>query len=395
VDYVYLNSARSISDTIQNDVAFVYNSPTFLKNYQQMPWEQYRTSEMKTSLSMYIRNNNNNAASIDYVDTLRDATSASVWNYNGGNCSVNPFVSAGYATCASHASPPVSYSFPLLTDSATYTAKHKLNYAGDVNTTNNELLFDQKFQNYYAYDDGSAESGYGLTANAASFAYKFTLNGQDTLRAFNIFFNPIQSSVTSYSFRFAVWNGNSGTPGTEIKRDSIVYPFYSPRINEFIKYDFDTAHPLVLSAGTYFFGWIQYTTNVLNVGLDKNTRATGQGYYNVGSGWVASTIQGSVMVRPVFGKKIVMTGIQENMNVVESHYTVFPNPASGSVNIAGNDNDDAKVSLLDAIGRAVKVEMIDGNAALDISQFSNGIYFLVIEKENAIPYTQKLIISNH
>ncbi len=393
VDYVYLNSARSISDNIQNDVAFVYNAPTFLKNYQQMPWEQYRTSEMKTALSMYIRNNNNNAASVDYIDTLRDATSSSVWDYNGGNCSVNPFVSAGYASCASHENPPVSYSFPLLTDSATFTAEHKLNYSGDVNTANNTLFFDQKFHDYYAYDDGSAESGYGLSANNASFAYKFTLNQQDTLRAFNIFFNPIQTSVTSYSFRFAVWNGNSGTPGSEIKRDSVVYPLYSPRINEFIKYDFDTAHPLVLSAGTYFFGWIQYTTNILNVGLDKNTRAAGQGYYNVGSGWVASTIQGSIMVRPVFGKKIITTSIEEGVfnNPV---YTVFPNPANGIVNITGNDNGDAKVSLLDAVGRTVKVEMINGNVTVDISQFTNGIYFLVIEKENTIPFTQKLIISN-
>lgn len=392
VDYVYLNSARTKNDTIFNDVAFVYNPTTFLKNYQQMPWEQYTTGERADSLSIFIRNNSSSAMSVIYKDTLFDNTFAPVWNYDGGSCNVNPFVSSGYAGCISHKRPAINYNFSAMSDTISYTAEHLISASGDSHAQNNYVSFKQQFYNYYAIDDGTTESGYGLTANNSTFAYKITLNAPDTLRAFQLFFNPIQTSVVSYPMRFAVWSNSSGYPGALIKKDSIIYPSYSTSINEFITYNFDTVNPLVLSPGTYFFGWIQHTSNVLNVGLDKNTSSTGKAFYNIGTGWQLSSIQGSVMLRPVFGKKLVPNGIN-NTNSIESSFTIYPNPASGLININGGIKSTTFI-VYDSFGRMIQKNKFNTNCQLDISYYANGIYILVFENENGGVHTQKLIVNN-
>ena len=49
------------------------------------------------------------------------------------------------------------------------------------------------FQNYYSYDDGSAEAAYGLVGSGAELAYRFTILegiGTDTLKSVKIHFTP-------------------------------------------------------------------------------------------------------------------------------------------------------------------------------------------------------------
>ena len=49
----------------------------------------------------------------------------------------------------------------------------------------------QKFFNYYSYDDGSAEIGYGVSGNTdLKIAYKFDVLKPDTLRGFTDLLQP-------------------------------------------------------------------------------------------------------------------------------------------------------------------------------------------------------------
>ena len=57
VDYVYLNQNRNILDTLKQDIAFVYNAQSMLNEYMAMPWNQYQTTDMKSTIKNYIRNN--------------------------------------------------------------------------------------------------------------------------------------------------------------------------------------------------------------------------------------------------------------------------------------------------------------------------------------------------
>ena len=83
-------------------------------------------------------------------------------------------------------------------------ATFELKFNLSTNTTperlneNDTLYFNQVFNNYYAYDDASAEAAYGLVSSGAELAYKFTLPSgiEDSIKSVFIHF---QASVNNAS----------------------------------------------------------------------------------------------------------------------------------------------------------------------------------------------------
>ena len=67
----------------------------------------------------------------------------------------------------------------------------------------------------------------------------------------------------------------------------------------FAYYEYDDPIPV---EGTVYVGMVQEMEFALNIGLDKNTNYNfSRLYYQLGLGaeWTLSTIEGSVMIRPV------------------------------------------------------------------------------------------------
>ena len=81
---------------------------------------------------------------------------------------------------------------------------------------NDTLIYYQVFKNYFAFDDGSSEGGYGINglgSRNAMVAYKFISYMQDTLRAVNICFNDSYLDANKRAFDLMVWDDNNGVPG--------------------------------------------------------------------------------------------------------------------------------------------------------------------------------------
>ena len=81
---------------------------------------------------------------------------------------------------------------------------------------NDTLVYYQIFNNYFAFDDGSAENGYGINglgAKNAMVAVRFKSFMNDTLRAINICFNDSYLNANKRSFNLMVWDDNDGLPG--------------------------------------------------------------------------------------------------------------------------------------------------------------------------------------
>jgi hypothetical protein len=138
----------------------------------------------------------------------------------------------------------------------------------------------QIFKNYYAYDDGTAEFAYGLTGNNALLAVEFSLNLPDTLQALKIHWAHIVTNNSNKLLNLKVWqsldfvNGTSDVVLYSKKFAKPVYTdFYYDTINGFSTYKLDT--PLILPAGTYYIGWQQLQSDVLNIGFDA-TNEVGQ-----------------------------------------------------------------------------------------------------------------------
>ena len=155
---------------------------------------------------------------------------------------------------------------------------------------------------------------------------------------------------------------------------------------------------LVLS-GTYYIGWVQVTDASLNVGFDKNRDASSFLYYNVSGTWIQSIIDGSVMMRPLFGGPVIIpVGIGEGFSPIKKdlQYRVFPNPAKELVYIQadGNNNQDfLHIMIHDIYGRKVK-EVSTDNGIVHVAGLSLGVYFFTIQAgDNDEFFIEKVLIN--
>ena len=302
VDYVYMDKNRSYADTIMEDDAFEYMSTSFLKNYSTMPYRHYIASEMAPQVNNYMRNNFTSGKNTFYNYTVTDKNNALVHFYNGGSANILPYSTNGTHNVPQHANPAITFAFPSLTSMGIFTIKHVISSNPDLQRQNDTIFQTQRFTDYYAYDDGTAEVGYYNNTYGAKNAVRYTLNVNDTLRGIRVYFDPVTDgqNIINSTFRLMVWADGSNGPGSIIYRDSVAYPIYlQGHYNMMPTYNLTSC--LNLSAGTYYFGIQQTTNKPLNIGFDKNNNHSDAFYYDIGNGWTQSAIKGSIMINPLLG----------------------------------------------------------------------------------------------
>ncbi len=406
IDVVQFDHHRVYSDTTLFGLALVYEPLSFLANYQAMPWKQYQgSSDMASNVHVYIRNNEPVFAkpvTYQYQGSHYGAP-FSVPYIGNDPVGPNPFPSYGYETVAAVADPPISSNGFSFGNSMSDTTVFEINHINHINTLSTETLaVKQRFYNYFAYDDGSGELGYGLeglgTENGASLAVQYTTNIPDTLKAVQIFWNPIITNVSLDGFRLCVWGAGGGnTPGSLIYRsDSLFSPQYLPGYDHFRTYYLD--HPKVIS-GTFYVGWMQYTEDNLSVGFDQNTNSMNHNFFTVDSlsPWQASLFPGSLMIRPLFGDTIRVNSIQNLSQVLEG-VNLFPNPAQNQVFIslpalADTGPNAIKIEIMDAYGKLVLQNVYNSGLPQDISGLPNGFYLVRITARDQASCIKKLLIA--
>jgi len=394
IDYVYLNSGRSASDLIHHDVAFTEPMSTFLNDYEQMPWKHYLinpANEINTNLSVYYRNNDNVTRTIDslyfvFYDemTTQDNDTLFAGAYNIFADELKNF----YA--------PPNYIFSSTRkDSARFRIKSRMVTDGFDETVNNEIAFYQKFYNYYSYDDGTAEMGYGITGEgttSARLAYRFNVRKKDTLRAVDMYFNRTLNDASQKYFYLTVWKDDgTGKPGEEIYKKENYRPEYDEELNKFQRYHIrDT---ILEVEGNIYVGWTQTTSDMLNVGFDINRIHNENIFYNISGIWNSSFFAGSLMIRPVFGAEL-STGV-ENISKNNVDVLVYPNPMKENiyVNIKNQKNTEKNsIYIYNLTGKLVHKSILKNNSSVNIKHIKEGIYLLkIFNKKKQLVVTKKLI----
>lgn len=408
IDYVQVKESYFYDDTLLNDAAFVYKPSSFLKNYSVIPYRQYNQAlEMAPGFTNYLRNNFNIAKFSVYNYSITEGPSLTPVPTDVYGTFPNPgflpfhnngYYSGGTNSAARPVFSPTGTPFPSapFTDSTYFTIKHSLNTPADNRNENDTVVHIQRFSNYYAYDDGSAEQGYYLNTYGAKIALRFTLNATDTLKAVRIYFDPITQGglIINSTFRINVWSNNGGSPGSVIYKDSLMNPQYeSGNYNMIPTYALTSCLPL--GVGTYFIGIQQTTNQPLNIGFDKNTNHKNALYYDISGSWSQSSINGSLMINPVMGcvDPPVIVGVKEltKTNTIK----LYPNPAQDAVTISfpGNQLETVEIDITTALGETIYTKKIVSNEQLDISNLSNGIYFIHLKGNSLNVSSQKLIIS--
>ncbi|GBL34456.1 hypothetical protein EMGBS15_00510 [Filimonas sp.] len=192
LDYIKMGVKRTEIDTTMKDVAFSVEPTSILKNYSSMPYRHFIANQAnETSLVNDVVVNNLDG--VPHAVTLnldaREFISSSAVN-NQNLASVN--IAAKSSSQQSFASYPISYVPP--TNKSKVVVRNKYFYpsvnSGD-RKANDTIVKDAVFDNYFAYDDGSAEKSYFLLP-AVNFpsktALQFTLNEADTLRGLMVHF---------------------------------------------------------------------------------------------------------------------------------------------------------------------------------------------------------------
>jgi hypothetical protein len=260
---------------------------------------------------------------------------------------------------------------------------------------NDTVVHDQWFRDYYAYDDGTAEAGYGLRASGtagAMVAMRYHAFETDRLGGVYIYFNQVYDSLNlkNYSFNLMVWDESADLPGAVLHEDENTYkPVYTSTYTGFIKYEF--SEPVSVS-GPFFVGWKQDKEFLLNVGLDKNKRPDPHVmYFNMGS-WDESEAPGVIMFRPfLYDSTTDIPGFQ----APGKEFQVYPNPASDQIwlDLPGlMEGNELSVRMYDSSGRQLQHTQIRSRS-MDISGFPAGMYFLNVQAEGR-NYFSKLMIKH-
>ncbi len=400
IDYVYLDTDRSVNDTIMNDVVICEPIGSLLKTYESLPWthlDRAFSYEMEDSIQLTYRNLTN-----EEQNPWRKFEIIDIMNYTGTTPldagkepPISPMEKYTYKR-------PIDYPFPYDPnyDSSLFEIRgffHE-NTLEDRNLKwNDTTRFYQKFYNYYAYDDGTAENGYGIVgegAERAMVAMKFNTYKEDTLRAVQIYFNQVVNNVTNQlPFKIHIWDVANNKPSSIIYTSEDIKPINEEELNSFTTFKLEDP---ILVSGEFFIGWQKVnTTEMLNVGFDVNRINNQKLYYNISGEWTQSQLEGTVMIRPVFGKDFSVTTstneIIPEKQIVEC--SVYPNPARDILNIGFEDNqlEDYRYTIFDAYGR-IYIDEISQQTTLDISKLNSGIYFIRISDSKENSTTKKFIV---
>ncbi len=394
IDYVRLDKNRNENDTAMYDVAVIAPLKSMIKGYQAIPWNQMEFAE-KTRLESLIdityRNNHNLPHFVERQFEVTDVYHGTVIKTDHGGDNIE-------------AGGIITYQQPLLNpfistsvDSALFELKGYLWTDDRDRKINDTVRFYQKFKNYFARDDGIPESGYGyrgINAQDCAIACRYETFMPDSLRAISLYFNPTDNDITSqYIFKIAVWRDDNGSPGQQVYLSE---QEYSPEeTGTFTTYILEKP---VYVTKYYWIGWQQVTSGFLNVGFDRNYNDRGNLYYNSPGSWQQDVNNGTLMIRPTFGKR---SDFPTSVIVPEAsgtHMKVYPNPASQHIYIElettfGINPSEYEIEIYGQTGQLRYRGVFTGDY-LDVSRFEVGLYIVrLVHKKSGQMQTQKILIN--
>ena len=377
IDYLLLDKNRNAADTIFADVALRLPLRSLLKNHEAMPWKQFRQTylqEMGSSILIHYRNN----------DTIvRNATrNFEIWDvyknsqahfFSPGATNISPLTNVEYKA-------NLVYTYNTNnTDSALFGVTCSLKTDAFDPKVNDTLVYYQVFNNYFAFDDGSSEGGYGINglgSRNAMLAYRYKSFIQDTLRAVDICFNDSYMDANKRAFDIMVWDDNNGKPGNVIYSVEEVMVEQGQKINGFYTYNIPGG---VMLNDIFYVGWKQRSETFLNAGFDINTPHNGKQFFWLNGEWQQSQVHGSVMIRPVLGDRLKVTSVNDSYYKDKNKINIWPNPASDYFNVDTGErpiSGSAYVSVLDLSGR--ELIKVPYSEQIDISSLHEGMYIVII-----------------
>jgi hypothetical protein len=387
VDYIRLNKGRVRKDPIK-DIALSNTPRIYLGPYTSMPWYQYQKNPgFYNSQSDRLRlvNHDNQAYAVDYFRNVIKSSGDTLDKFNN----ILPTIFAQSDSTIT-ISKPFDFAATVANDSLIFNTQYRLKISGNQNdnvTGNDTFSVPTIFSNYYAYDDGTAEGGYGIkqkTNVGANLKYK--LEDPDSIVGVYIFFNQSEQNVSTQRFQLKVWKSISplfepATKDVVLYTQDVSKPTYTNAINGFTSYRFVEPIPV---QDSFYIGWEQINAYVLNVGLDKNYRfgLNPNMQYKMDGRWYPTEIKGALMIRPIMKKFLGSpTGKSEPIWKESFQFTLYPNPAQDYFETNLPELGDYSIELINMHGSKV-ADLFVNNNRVEISDVEPGFYFVLFKHTN-------------
>jgi hypothetical protein len=401
LDYIYLDKGIDPDDFSFDDGALASPAGPLFGPYHSIPYEHFLSAPVVGDVNIDVFNLRSNTTNPDPY-TYR--TTATFTNYDDGVATQNNVT-------LTEADRPVRPDNPLLGPRERFTIETLADDRPDVadplqfDPAGDSARIDLKFlllsndngyfrsndtvsasyilKDYYAYDDGSAEYAVSVNEPDDQVAVRYDIPGMnaDTLVAIDVYI-PRHNISGFLIGDFFVMDAEDGFPRETISSISQVI----------VKKDRDAFQRIHLSKpisvqNTFFIGWKGSFTSILFVGKDADNNTADKIYVNPFGSWIENTtVEGSLMIRPVFGKGDPVTDIGDEL----SRLTVYPNPSKGKFYVSGSPDE---IELISMSGRKVQIEISNQDDETEVSVPHNapGMYILRMRKGN-LKMTTRVII---
>ena len=399
VDYVKVDKDRdTAAEKNIKEMAYEFLPPSLLKNYYVMPYHQFDSTDLKDTISLFVRNSFINATTdiVDFYEANVVNPASNIASFSGPSRDFGPLTRN-----------EIKYpKFNIPTDIIGDTITIKVDYRFDVSAeagepakvlANNAVSHSQVFSNFYAYDDGTPERGYWLGDESGyRMAVKYWMRKPDTLQAIKMQLFPVRADNALARFSVCVWK-NFGlrsvyNPNDLIYRqpnlklqdlisefgvDTLNGYYYAPLKPEFVLNG--ATFPLILS-DTFAIGLIVDNPNSLTVGYDRNNNQSFFNYYvDVNSEkWTRSTFPGTMIINPVVGKGLppYLTPVKETKST-RYDVKIYPNPARDQLFIEGI-TENSLVELFALNGSLVKQFQLAQSGFISVNELPAATFVIKI-----------------
>ena len=408
LDYVELEITVEAEISSFNDVAISYPINTVLKDYTAVPWDHYVANttgneHTLTDINMYVYNCTSTGTNftngdweVRYGGILQGGSPFNIPN----TASPTANFDVGMTECTFNGAADFGYDSGLGGVQAAFDLKFSFTSSAglskNVYKENDTTYLKQRFDNYYSYDDGSAEAAYGVEGTGSLLAYKFEAYQAGELTGILMQFQQSVTDLSGEVFLLTVWNDEGGHPGEIIYQDDYFeshHPEYSGSKAGFRYYTFNNA--VYLTDGylpvneIFYVGWQKIGEQSLNIGLDWNIDNGDKVFRNTGGTWLTSSYNMSLLIRPVFSTGLDYTLSNKRDEVQKETINLYPNPASTQFTLSGLTGV-FMVRVFDMSGRMVT--FAQNEHQIDISSLENGVYIVDVTNSNGERmYSAKLI----
>lgn len=380
IDYVYLNKNRNYQDSMVNDLVIQRNTGSLLLDYTAIPWLHFKQAGINEVATIFPVNLKNLSSERKFYEP-----DFIIQDLYGTTQDFKKDLIADEIQSLQELNYDATFNFSFTSDasdSANFLVELNLNPTdNDLIPGNTKVQYNQVFSDYYAYDDGSAEAGYGVTGDGTSnalIAVKYNnFNPGDSIVGAQIFFNKSFENSNRKYFKIALWNDNNGVPGELLYSQEGFRPSFENGLTGFELFLLDSAQVV---PGSYFIGIEQVTSDFLNIGFDRNISHRKDIFFRISGDWMNTSFEGSLMIRPVFANKSKKSSVSEfELDPNTTELVIFPNPVRNEINFDwSRENRNARISIVNQTGQLVLQNQLFENK-ISVENLPAGTYFLILD----------------